>query len=133
MSATPVSEQTRTVKRPARRDLRDTGKMKVPEIPGYYVRFINTDSRNHPTRLQDYKDNWFEPVLRSELYGKDCDRPNEPHTIGDPLEPMLVKLPKDIHDEDVRKKQRMDDAIVQNRVHAKEQNQYGNVSLSDTL
>lgn len=130
---TPVSAQNKENKRPARRPLGDSGKMKPPKIPGYYTRFINTDARNHPTKLQDYKDAWYEPVARWEIFGKECDNPNKLHTIGDPQEPMLVKIPEELHAEDMRKKHAVNDRIVNKRVQDREQGQYGKVSISDTL
>jgi hypothetical protein len=129
---TPVSGQTPVVKRRERRALSETGKMKVPKIPGYYTRFINTSSRHHPTKLQDYRDAWYEPVTREELFGKECENPNAPYTIGDPDEPMLVKIPEDIHAEDVRQMHAQNELIQKARVNHREGGQYGKVSISDT-
>lgn len=116
--------------RAPRKSLHHGGKMKVPSIPGYYTRFINTDSKEHPTRLQDFKDAWYEPVLRKELYGDDCDRPEEIVTVADASAPMLVKLPIELREEDLQKKAAATNAAVDQAKAHKLQNEYGQVSIS---
>lgn len=116
--------------RPPRKSLRHTGKMKVPHIPGYYLRFINTSEKTHPTRLQDCKDAWYEPVLRKEVYGEGCERPNEIVTVADPACPMLVKLPLDIREEDMKAKEILNNEAVEQAKGNKLQNEYGQVTIT---
>jgi len=116
--------------RPARRLLTESGKMRVPQIPGYYTRFVNTDKREHPTRYQDFIDAWYEPVLRKELYGEDCDSPNDVVRVNDPMEPVLMKLPMDIRLEDLKRKEAVANEAVLKARDDKSKNQYGQVSIT---
>lgn len=116
--------------RAPRKSLQQSGKMKVPQIPGYYTRFINTSAKTHPMRLQDAKDAWYEPVLRKELYGDDCLNPNEIVTVADAASPMLVKLPIEERKKDLAAKAIETNAAVEQAKAHKLQNEYGQVTVS---
>lgn len=116
--------------RAPRRSLHNEGKMKVPSIPGYYTRFINTDERSHPTRLQDAKAAWYEPVLRKEIYGEDCENPDDIVRVNDPMSPMLVKLPMEEREKDLAAKVDANNQAVKEASKSKNKNEYGQVTVS---
>lgn len=128
----PVEGEIKSrAKRPARRLLTESGKMRVPSIPGYYTRFVNTDTKDHPTRLQDFKDAWYEPVLRKELYGENCEDPNDIVRVNDPMQPILMKLPMDVRLEDLARKDRIAKEAMQKKTIKENSDElYGSVSIS---
>lgn len=117
--------------RPPRKPIQAKGKLGEVHIPGYYLRYINTDEQHHANRLQDCKDAWYEPVLRKEIFGADCDRPDDVHMINDASKPMLVKLPIELREEDLaRKKKAADDQL--GKALATNLGEYGGVKSTKT-
>ena len=97
-----VKVETKSYKRPARKKLHSDGRLKTPQIPGFVLRWINTDSEVHGGRLQNYIDNWWEPVKYRELYGDSHPTPDAiVKCPGDKFEPLLIKLPVELYEQDM--------------------------------
>lgn len=115
--------------RAPRKPMTHGGKMEKIHIPGYYVRYVNTDERNFAHRFKQCKDAWYEPVLRKEVYGADCERPDEPVTVADPAKPMAMKLPIHLREEDLAAKEKAANSQM-DRALANNLGEYGNVKVS---
>lgn len=98
--------------RPSRVPLDQRGKLGGFSIPGYYLRYINTDQEHHASRLHDARRAGYEPVLRKEVFGEDCDNPNDIHRLDSASKPMLVKLPEEYREEDLSRKRKVTEALV---------------------
>ncbi len=106
---TPIKS---VAKRPKRVPLGHRGRMEVPSIPGYYMRYINTDQERHGSRMHEARLAGYEPVLRKEVFGADCDDPDAVVTASDPLKPVLVKLPMEYREEDLARKAKVNEDMV---------------------
>lgn len=101
--------------RPKRVPLGQRGRMEVPLLPGYYMRYINTSSERHGSRMHEAKLAGYEPVLRKEIFGADCEDPDGYHRMSDPSQPVLVKLPIEYREEDMKRKQEAVEALVKEK------------------
>lgn len=109
---TPIKSRS---KRATRVPLGHRGRMEVPGIPGFYMRYINTDAERHGSRMHEAKLAGYEPVLRKEVFGEDCEDPDSIVTASDPLKPVLVKLPMEYREEDLARKSKKNDEMVKSK------------------
>lgn len=110
--AVDAKESRSRPKRAPRRSLSDDGRLKFPSIPGFHTYLIATDKELHANRMQNFKDNYWEPVLRKELYGEDCDNPEEIVGTNDSAQLRMMKLPLDLKEEDDKARQLENDSVV---------------------
>lgn len=107
-----VSPRTRA-KRPARKPLHDPGRLKFTNLdPNYHYYLIATDKERNGNKMQAFVENYWEPVTRNELYGSDCESPDQQVGVDDASRLRLMKLPKEYHLEDEAKKQEERDSVV---------------------
>lgn len=129
MSTETVVVKDSKPNRPARKPVTRRGKLGAKPIPGYHLRFINTDEKDNAYRLHDFKEAYWEPVLRKEQLGPDCDRPNDPYVVESSSRPMLVKIPDQYFEEDQAAKVERNKKTLAAKVK-NEQHEFGSVSIS---
>ncbi len=125
-----VEQVFRKADRPTRKKFNNEGRCKFPDLPGYKLYLVNSSAKGHAHKLQDMKNAWWEPVLNKELYGSECEHPNDLVKVNDPDEPMLVKLPEDIHKQDKADFHLENDRIYQERLNKREPGQFGSINVS---
>lgn len=107
--------------RPARVSLHRTGKLSFPKLPGFHTRVVTVDDPDRPERYQMFKDAWWEPVTRGEMYGSDCENPGEfvrastGKKNGEVTHGLVMKLPNELRAEDDLAKEAKREAKVRAR------------------
>jgi len=103
--------------RPARRKLGQAGRLSYPKVPGFHTRVVTIDDPDRPNRYADFKDAWWEDAKRSDLYGANCDRPDEHEVVavgkknGRVVHGKVMLIPDALRAEDESEKLRRLDAI----------------------
>jgi hypothetical protein len=97
--------------RATRKPLLHTGRMNVKlKTPGYTMAWRNSDSTDHARNLDQYLANGWEPVLSKEIEG--YPETDEVVKLVDAFEPMAIKIPTEIFNEDVLEYHRKNSAQV---------------------
>lgn len=108
-----VASSRERPKRPERKALNDPGRLKFKNLdPNYHYYMIATDKEHNGNKMQDFIENYWEPVTRSELYGSDCHSPDEHIGVNDNAKLRLMKLPMEYHLEDEARRQSERDEVI---------------------
>lgn len=98
--------------RPKRKSLTDGGPLKVPQIPGFVLRWVLMDDPNKIGRIQDFEDNLaYTKVTYGELPGSES-RTVDPSQLGTTITKpagggrtfMLMKTPQEEYDYGIQEK-----------------------------
>lgn len=94
-----VASRERPKREGKRKPMSDPGRLKFEKIPGHRLYLVASDD-DHAHRFQAFKDNWWEPVQRKEVFGSDCENPDSYVEISDSAKLKLMKLPEELALED---------------------------------
>jgi len=82
----------------------------IPEIPGFRTYLVTIDDPRRAGRKDKFEKAGYTPVLRRELYGSDCDKPDELDIVpidsidGHVIHGLRMKIPTEWYEEDQAKK-----------------------------
>ncbi len=113
--------------RPARKSLQRVGNLRFPKLDGFHTRVVTLDDPNQPERFQQFKDAWWEPVTRADMYGADCENPGEYVRVntgksdGIVTHGIVMKLPDELRAEDEKAKEELRENKVRSRANDGEQ------------
>jgi hypothetical protein len=107
-AAIVAKKEIKPFRRVSLAEQRTTGQI---SIPGYYVYTAIIDDPERPGRKDQLLERGFVPVLRREVYGEGCERPDEHHIVpkgaknGMVIHGLAMKQPMEYHLEDTRAKE----------------------------
>lgn len=82
----------------------------IPEIPGFRTYLVTIDDPRRAGRKDKFEKAGYTPVIRRELYGDDCDKPDELDILpvdsidGKVIHGLRMKIPTEWYEEDQAKK-----------------------------
>ncbi len=122
--------------RKARRDLSRKSVLPYPQLDGYSCRWVNNQEDMGEERIHMFKEAWWEPVLRKEIFGTSDSQPNEAWTKKtgrgkDGTVSTYMKLPMDLYLADQARKKEERDSEVDRKLRNK-RDEYGRIDIRTT-